>query len=250
MSERDSVVFCLLLLCCTLMFCAPANGARQEKRENSCVSCHSQLPGSSFIGTKSHSWKGSTHQKHGVTCDKCHGGNPLAAGEREAHAGVYGSSNSQSSIYYKNIPSTCGKCHGGEFYKFTQSLHYRMLETQGKGPDCVTCHGSMVTTVLSPDNLVAVCDRCHNERMGVFPYIPQKARAVLLSLKESKALLEADRKLYHPAHGSERDLLLRSAGASLHSATLDWHRFDLDSITGHLQEMYNSLNKLSPGKSE
>jgi hypothetical protein len=250
MSGRDSIVFYLLLLCCMFMFCSPANGARQEKKGNSCVSCHSQLPGSSFIGTKSHSWKGSIHQKHGVTCDKCHGGNPLASGERQAHRGVYGSSNPQSSVYFKNIPSSCGKCHGGEFYKFTQSLHYRMLETQGKGPDCVTCHGSMVTTVLSPDNLVAVCERCHNERMGVFPYIPQKARAVLLLLKESQALLAADRKLYHPAHGSERDLLLRAAGASLHSATLDWHRFDLDAITGHLQEMYDSLEKLSPGKSE
>jgi hypothetical protein len=125
-----------------------------------------------------------------------------------------------------------------------------MLETQGKGPDCVTCHGSMVTTVLSPDNVAAVCERCHNERMGVFPYIPHKARAVLLLLKESRALLDADRKLYHPAHGSEKDLVLRSAGASLHSATLDWHRFDLDTITGHLQEMYNSLDKLSPVKTE
>jgi hypothetical protein len=250
MSGRDSIVFCLFLLCCILKFSAPANAAPQGKLENSCVSCHSQLPGSSFIGTKSHSWKGSIHQKHGVTCDKCHGGNPLAAGAQEAHAGVYGSSNPQSSIYYKNIPSTCGKCHGGEFYKFTQSLHYRMLETQGKGPDCVTCHGSMVTTVLSPDNVAAVCERCHNERMGVFPYIPHKARAVLLLLKESRALLDADRKLYHPAHGSEKDLVLRSAGASLHSATLDWHRFDLDTITGHLQEMYNSLDKLSPVKTE
>jgi hypothetical protein len=249
MSGRDSIIFCLLLLCFVFTFSAPANAA-QGKMENSCVSCHSQLPGSSFVGTKSHSWKGSIHQKHGVTCDKCHGGNPLAGGKQEAHAGVYGSSNPRSTIYYKNIPSTCGKCHGGEFYKFTQSLHYRMLETQGKGPDCVTCHGSMVTTVLSPDNVATVCERCHNERIGVFPYIPQKARAVLLLLRESKALLAADRKLYHPAHGSEKDLLLRAAGASLHSATLDWHRFDLDTITGHLQEMYNSLDKLSPGMSE
>ncbi len=247
MLRRDNIIFFLLVLCGTFMFSSPADAARQEKMENSCVHCHSQLPGSSFIGAKSHSWKGSIHQKHGVTCDKCHGGNPLTAGKREAHAGVYGSSNPRSSVYYKNIPSTCGKCHGAEFYKFSQSLHYRMLESQGKGPDCVTCHGSMVTTVLSADNVAAVCERCHNERMGVFPYIPQKAKAVLLLLKESKALLDADEKLYHPAQGSEKALFLRDAGASLHSAKLDWHRFDLDTIIQHVQAMFDSLGKLSAG---
>jgi len=176
-----------------------------------------------------------------VTCDKCHGGNPRAEEEEEAHAGVLGSRNPQSTIYFKNIPSTCGKCHGAEFFKFSQSLHYKRLETTGKGPECVTCHGSMVTHVLTPDTIAAVCEQCHNERLGIFPYIPQKARAVLLLLRESKALIEADEKLYRPAEGTEKEQNLRAARSSLHSATLEWHRFDLDAIIGHLQDAYNSL---------
>jgi hypothetical protein len=249
MLRGNDLIFCLLAMCGTFLFIATANAARQGPLRNSCVRCHSQLPGNSFIGAKSHSWRGSIHQKNGVTCDKCHGGDPLATGQREAHVGVFGSSNRESSVYYKNIPSTCGKCHGAEFYKFTQSLHYRMLESRGRGPDCVSCHGSMVTTVLSPDNIAAACERCHNERMGVFPYVPQKAKAVLLLLRESKALLDADEKLHRAARGSRR-ALLRAAGASLHSAQLDWHRFDLDTITSHLQEMYDSLQKLSPEKAK
>ncbi|MCL5023649.1 MAG: hypothetical protein M1497_09840 [Nitrospirae bacterium] len=247
MLRSEHILAYLALVCSLLIFSAPVEPATGEKMKNSCVDCHSQLAGNSFVGTRSHDWKGSIHQKHGVTCDKCHGGNPRVSDEKAAHAGVLGSSSPQSTVYYKNIPSTCGKCHGAEFYKFTQSLHYKRLEAAGKGPNCVTCHGSMVITVLTPDTVAAVCERCHNERIGVFPYIPQKAKAVLLLLRESNALLEAEKKLHHPARGGEAARALRDAEAALYSAKLDWHKFDLDTITGHLQDLYNSLGKLPMG---
>jgi hypothetical protein len=248
MSKLDHILICALLVCGAFVFPAAADAADDKKTGNSCVLCHSQLPGRSFVGVKSHSWTGSIHQKHGVTCDKCHGGDPRASEQKEAHAGVLGSINPRSPVYFKNIPSTCGKCHGAEFYKFTQSLHYQRLESTGKGPDCVTCHGSMVTSILTPDTIAAVCERCHNARMGVFPYVPQKAKAVLLLLRESNALLDADVKLYHPAEGTGNARALRDARSSLHSARLNWHKFDLDTIIADLQDLYNSLNKLSPGR--
>ncbi len=242
MSNRDRILFCaLVVLGGALFFSVRASAATSGTPVNSCVRCHSHLPGSSFVGAKSHSWSGSVHQKHGVTCDKCHGGNPRAAEEGAAHAGVVGSSDPASPVYYKNIPSTCGKCHGAEYYKFTQSLHYKRLEAAGRGPECVTCHGSMVTSILTPDTIAAVCEQCHNERMGIFPYIPQKAKAVLLLLKESAALLKADERLSHAAEGTAQARDLRDARSSLHSARLDWHKFDLDTITAHLQKMYDSL---------
>jgi hypothetical protein len=244
MSKGNRSLVCALVLCSAFVFTASSGAARAEKTENSCVRCHSQLPSSSFVGARSHSWTGSVHQKHGVTCDRCHGGNPRAAEEKDAHAGVLGSANPQSAVYFKNIPSTCGRCHGAEFYKFTQSRHYRMLESTGKGPECVTCHGSMVTSILTPDTIAAVCEQCHNERMGIFPYIPQKAKAVLLLLRESQALLDAEEKLHHPAEGTANAGHMRDARSSLHSARVDWHKFDLDTITGHLQKMYDSLEKL------
>ncbi len=241
---------CFCCVCGVLLIATSADSATGPTAVNSCVNCHAQLSGNSFVGAKSHSWTGSIHQQHGVTCDKCHGGNPQAADEKQAHAGVLGSSAPMSPVYFKNIPATCGKCHGAEFYKFTQSLHYQMLESTGKGPDCVTCHGSMVTKVLMPDTLAAVCDRCHNERMGIYPFIPQKAKAVLLLLKESEDLLAADEKLYQSASNTAAAQALRDASASLHAAKLDWHKFDLDTITNHLQAFYDALRKLSADKSQ
>ncbi len=250
MPKLDRAFLCALLACGAFILPALAHAADDKKTGNSCADCHFQWPGSSFVGAKSHSWTGSIHQKHGVTCDKCHGGDPRAREQKEAHAGVLGSSNPGSPVYFKNIPSTCGKCHGAEFYKFTQSRHYKILESAGKGPECVTCHGSMVTTVLKPDTVAAVCEQCHNERMGTFPYVPKKAKAVLLLLTESSALVDADAKLYHPAEGTERARALRDARSSLHTARLDWHKFDLDTIIADLQDVYNSLNKLSPGTTQ
>lgn len=251
MSPTDRVVVVLaILLAAVLPLAGSAHAAKDKVTANSCVQCHSGLPAGSFPGLKFHGWAGSVHQKHGVTCDKCHGGNPKAATKKEAHAGVYGSANPESRVYFKNIPSTCGECHGAEFFKFSQSLHYKMLESTGRGPECVTCHGSMVTHILSPENLATVCDRCHNERMGIRPYIPQKAKAVLLLLRESQALLEATEALHPPAKSSGAAEQIRSARASLHSAKLEWHRFDLDTITGYLEEMYYSLEKLGNSKCE
>lgn len=248
--QLDRIVVLAIFLTTAFLFSGAAHAAPDKEAVNSCVHCHSRLPSSSFLGDKSHSWVGSIHQKHGVTCDKCHGGNPEASEAEKAHKGVYGSSNPKSTVYFKNIPATCGACHGAEFYKFSQSEHYKMLESTGQGPECVTCHGSMVTRILSPDNLAAVCGQCHNNRMGILPYIPQKARAVLLLLRESKSLLDATAALHHPPEGSRGAELMRSARSSLQSAKLEWHKFDLNTITDYLQRMYNSLQALKNLKSE
>jgi len=246
--SKLTCILCTFLLCGISVFSSPSHSAMGEKTGNTCVDCHSRIPGSSFVGVKSHDWRGSVHQQHGVTCDKCHGGDPLSSDQKKAHAGVLGSVNPESTVYYKNIPSTCGKCHSAEVYKFTQSFHYKKLESTGGGPDCVTCHGSMVTTVLTPDTIASVCERCHNDRMGIFPYVPQKAKAVLLLLRESGSLLDAENRMHQPAAGSADAGYLGSARSSLRSARLEWHRFDLDIITGHLLEMYDSLKQLSPTK--
>jgi nitrate/TMAO reductase-like tetraheme cytochrome c subunit len=219
MSGHDRIALRALFLvgAVALFFLYPAASpaAKEKQKENSCVHCHSRLPGTSFVGTKSHSWTGSIHQKHGVTCDNCHGGDPTAADKKKAHASVLGSRNERSPVYYKNIPANCGRCHGAEFFKFAQSLHYKQLESTGRGPECVTCHGSMVTRVLAPDTIAAVCEQCHNERLALRPYVPQEAKAVLLLLRASASLLDADEHRYHPAPGTAQARYLDDARSGL-----------------------------------
>jgi hypothetical protein len=241
MMRRFRYIRAYFLLACAVFISSAAYPASDKETANSCVRCHAALPGNSFVGAKSHDWTGSIHQKRGVTCDKCHGGNPGVSTEKEAHAGVLASNNPRSRVYYKNIPSTCGKCHGAEFYKFKQSRHYTILESTGKGAECVTCHGSMVTTVVTPETVEAVCERCHNQRMGVFPDVPKRARVVLLLLRESTDLLDADKELYRLGKDSAKAAGLRDAEASLKSAKLDWHTFNLDAVTGYLNDMYKKL---------
>lgn len=251
MSKSGRCLACSFIFLGIFIFFAANSATAAAAVKNSCVACHFKLPQGSFIGAKAHGWKGSVHEMHGVTCDKCHGGDPSASTEAEAHKGVLGSSNPESRVYYKNVPETCGQCHGAELFEFRKSLHYRNLESTGKGPECVTCHGSMIVTVLTPGDIAAVCERCHN-RTGLAhatPYIPQYAKAVLLSLREGMALANADEMLYRPAKDSVEASILTGARIALHSAMLDWHRFDLKTITGHLQKAYDLLeNKLPGGK--
>ncbi len=249
MSKPGRILACSFILCGVFAFLfVTAKASNAEGIPNSCVECHSKLPQGSVVMAKAHGWKGSVHQMHGVTCDKCHGGNPNAAKKEAAHKGVLGSSNPESRVYFKNVPSTCGECHGAEEFKFKQSLHYRNLEKTGKGPECVTCHGSMIITVLTPADMAAVCGMCHSKTgmAHATPDIPQYAKAVLLSLREGSALINADEELYHPAKGSPEASALTDARIALHSAKLDWHRFDLETITRHLLKAYDSLGELPP----
>ncbi len=249
MSRIEYILGCFLVLCGLLGFVNPAFSAGNTAQPNFCVQCHSKLSESSFYGAKSHSWIGSIHQQHGVTCNMCHGGNPAATQEKQAHIGVLGSSNPHSPIYYKNIPATCGKCHGAEYYKFKQSVPYHLLQTTGRGPDCVTCHGSMVTKVLSPNDMAAVCARCHNPRMGVSPYITQQAKAVLLLIREGNVLLAAEKRLYPAPRSPQVAKTLTQAGIALHNAKLNWHTFHLDAITNYLLTFYDTVQKLPPAPS-
>lgn len=227
----------------SVFFVFPAPAHSSAAGTNSCTACHSKLPSGSFAGAKAHGWKGSAHQKAGVTCDKCHGGNPKAAAKEEAHKGVLGSEDPESMVYYKNVPSTCGQCHGAEAFKFNRSGHYKKLETSGSGPTCVTCHGSMIVSVLTPDSVADVCGRCHNSQ-GVLPYVPQYAKSVLLALRESQTMVNEAEWYYHPAKGTRAASDITDARVALHSAKLDWHTFDLESITEYLQKTYGSLKKL------
>src|SRR5262245_34585817 len=115
-------------------------------RDNNCVICHSSLLEPVRVSAHFYEWLNSTHEKKGVGCEKCHGGNPSAKDLKTAHTGVLRAAFPQSGLNPKNLPATCGSCHQEVVNAFIGSKHYQKLQESGTGPSCTTCHHHMATS--------------------------------------------------------------------------------------------------------
>src|SRR3990167_5476404 len=170
--------FLSLLLLLILGSYIPGNivGAAEN---NSCLSCHKDLPSGSYTGHKFSDYTGSVHDRNDVRCEACHGGDPKRTDKTAAHAGILRSNDPRSSIYFTNLPQTCWKSHGDELINLTRSKHYAELKMAGRGPSCVTCHGSMGTFILTSDRIREFCTVCHNNQRGILPNVPKEVANVL-----------------------------------------------------------------------
>jgi len=212
----------------------------QQVGTSGCVTCHARLSGTSGAGHGFAAWQSSPHAAAGVTCEACHGGNPSATDTAAAHRGVRPSSDPASPVFFTRIPNTCGRCHAAEVAYFRTSLHYARLETDGRGPNCVTCHGSMATSVLTPERLLGTCSACHMEGGVAPPELAREAGRVL-------ALVRAENILYDVVSaeaasrrgtraGTRAAILLGDAERHLNAAAEVWHSFRLDSAAARLDE--------------
>ena len=120
-------------------------------------------------------WTHSKHALFNITCNNCHGGNSSSDVKEIAHTGVLLSSDSNSSIFYRNVPATCGKCHKDELSQFKDSKHYQNLQALKQAPSCDTCHMPHEFKVLNSSEFHDLCSSCHNIDMNIAPDIPDKA---------------------------------------------------------------------------
>ncbi len=104
-------------------------------------------------------------------CTSCH----------TAH-GVLPASDSRSSVYALNVPSTCERCHADPDYmrgydiptdqsaKYAKSVHgVALLENQDTGsPACNDCHGNHGATPPDVASVGQVCGHCHVNNMAYF----------------------------------------------------------------------------------
>jgi len=215
---------------------APARAQQQPR--STCVDCHRGLSGASGAGHGFAAWSGSRHAAAGVTCEACHGGNPAATDAQTAHQGVSRSSEPTSRVYFTRIPATCGRCHAAEAAYFRSSIHYARLESDGRGPNCVTCHGSMATSVLTPERLLGTCSACHAPN-GVAPAGKAREAAQVLELVRAENILydvvSNVAATQRSASGAARArILLGDADRHLSAAAEVWHSFRLDSAVDRL----------------
>jgi hypothetical protein len=217
---------------------ARAGAAQGQRPRSSCVDCHGRQSGASGAGHGFAAWKSSRHAAAGVTCEACHGGNPTAADESGAHRDIARSGDPASRVFFTRVPETCGQCHAAEAGYFRSSVHFARLQSDGRGPNCVTCHGSMATRILTPDSALGTCTACHAPG-GVAPVGKAREAAQVLALVRAENILfdivSSAASSARGAPGAARSrVLLDDAERHLAAAAEVWHSFRLDSATARL----------------
>ena len=230
----------------TLIVAAPALWAQPRAPQSRCVDCHSRQSAASGAGHGFAAWRGSRHAAAGVACEACHGGNAAATDAGAAHEGVSRSSDQASRVFFTRVPETCGRCHAAEFAYFRSSIHYARLQSDGHGPNCVTCHGSMATRILMPDSVLGTCSACHAPG-GVAPVGKAREAAQVLALVRSENILfdivatAASSSRGSPGAARAR-ILLDNSERHLLAAAEVWHSFRLDSATARLGDARETLS--------
>ncbi|TLM64746.1 MAG: cytochrome C [Deltaproteobacteria bacterium] len=122
--------------------------------ETVCIQCHGGQAGP--LGDPAREWPGSVHQRNGISCHDCHGGDPAdyanAMSPARGFIGVPA---------HDRVPEFCGRCHVGVLEDYRQSAHGRKV-SEG-GAQCVVCHGSHAVREASLDLInERDCSRCHD----------------------------------------------------------------------------------------
>ncbi|MBI3992447.1 MAG: ammonia-forming cytochrome c nitrite reductase subunit c552 [Candidatus Lambdaproteobacteria bacterium] len=243
-SARAMRAMVLLALTLTIGWVSSALAAEST---SSCVTCHSD-PNLLVTNKKLYDyyrlWEQSVHGQEGVTCSDCHNGNPELPTKKGAHGAQGMAAASQSSpVNYKNVPHTCAQCHEEFYNDFIKSKHYKesmVKEKTRRGPNCVTCHGSVNTTVLNVNTVRSTCELCHNDETRNHPDIPDRAAAVL------NKFLSVQR--FYNYLANKEDLLQNPGAVSVidkmkTSIFVDWHTFEIAMIEKRTVELLDIMKE-------
>lgn len=222
------------------LFFAAGAAAAQEK--GSCVDCHQAIVTGNVLTHDFADWQKSVHAGAGVGCESCHGGNAAAKDKAAAHDGMLKSNNPKSLIYFTNIPETCGACHQPELKAFNKSAHSKELQSSGKGPNCVTCHGSMANVVLGAKEAETTCVLCHRQPTHAFTARLEldSAGAMVRSLGASlRKARDAGAVDLAPQEKAYREIVDIQRAASI-----QWHTFKMESVVASAREVKRRVTGL------
>lgn len=222
-------------------------------KDNGCVNCHSKSQSQLRLSTRYYEWHLSTHKISGVSCDKCHGGDPATNDLKKAHAGMLPAKNEKSRMHPTNLAVTCGTCHQGVVNSFVESKHYQQLKSSGLGPSCITCHAHMASEVIySGEQTATLCATCHNSTNALLPKrpeIPGKADEVVQAIRRANAIYVWADRLLEEAHHRKMDVTaedqeMKIVRAMLSEAKVGWHAFNLDSVRKKADGAFEEGTKL------
>lgn len=255
-----------------MILLAPTGATNSDSLNNSCVDCHKNL--SPFTDEQSRlteivinhtgsniscslechediirkravdnyqQWSDSVHSEYYVTCDACHGGDPAAKTEAGAHATMKGPNDTNSPIYFKNIPDTCGKCHAEELDHFKNTMHYQRLRAESRAPSCITCHQPHTFKVLKASELTNVCSVCHNSKDNIAPPgVPNDAKQALEKQSELQGEILKAKNTVADAKAKGMDVSsaqmdVDEAIAVMNNVPSLWHGFNLRDFDTQIQ---------------
>ena len=182
-------------------------------------------------------WKDSVHDLAGVKCINCHGGDPTKTDKEAAHKGHFSPLYGGDKESLKLIVHRCGKCHKEILKNFISSKHYKVLIEKEKGPNCVTCHGSMNTGVYEAHNVAEGCKFCHNKETKNTPEVSQEAEKLLNYVN----FIRSYRMWISTNYADEKSNMVKEINEQYKDIIFSWHQFNFEQNN---EKTMNLLNKL------
>lgn len=253
MAKTLVLVTAVVALTGGLAVTSPAGSPNGAFENNQCVTCHARTTASPELTSRYLEWHFSKHAASGVGCERCHGGDPAAVAEADAHKGMLPPSDRASRTSRANLPETCGACHEAVVSSFVESTHFKRLKQSGLGPSCTTCHNHMASAVAtSPVETANYCAYCHNSINGILdrrPEIPHRAQMFMESLARANSMrlwtadliAEAERRGIDVS--AERDQMRLLQGL-LFEARSGWHGFGLDAVQTKADKAFDEGQRL------
>jgi predicted CXXCH cytochrome family protein len=212
--------------------------------KSACIECHTSDIMTPALRSIADDWQGSWHAQNEVSCHDCHGGDPKDPSMSMSHVrGFVGKPK------YEEVPEYCGKCHVGIMKNYLESGHGKALKATGKGPNCVTCHGSHSIEKASIDiTNEQLCTRCHSyERAKVMKQAlfltEKKMEEIDKSIKmlngEGLYTAEYEKALFSTA--ADFRTLLHTVDVNLVKNSTDEFTKKLESIEKNIQSNFTEL---------
>jgi hypothetical protein len=270
----------LLFFCCYFVSlpatCSGVSTNNNTYKDNSCVSCHQNLPGK--LSEVVEAWKQSIHFRNNIACDGCHGGDALAKRDQfdsdeafKNHAHLHrdrefllvprGESLFTSAVRGRAVSYFCGKCHSNIKEKHLGSPHGEL-----GNPSCLYCHGRGSHAIQEPTPEIidtrplsqgGRCAICHSaatmEAVSNIYHIMVNAQ---LQLKNSSELFD-----WLEAHGYKNlamEKMHHTSRETLSQLRQTFHSFNMGEInefasnigtTAELtKETYNMIESLGVAK--
>lgn len=180
--------------------------AGQKPRPDNCASCHGARREAAMD-----LFLRSTHHRAGISCSKCHGGDPLAAEKEIAHgAGFVARPDPKGAL------AMCGRCHTEQLSLFESSRHFSQA---GPRLDCSQCHGAHGVGARGRNfSFAYFCSGCHG--LEYLPALPAEFQR-MLELVDRIEWAASDLGELSPDDARRKRELGRQIGRIVHATDLD-----------------------------